>query len=722
MIPPQNGIIGFMRIEITEKCGIVGVYSENGNAPVLARRALLSLQHRGQEAAGIAIFTPNQCIERRIGHGLIIHALPEEVVDNLGKAKTASAHNRYSTTEGKQIDNYNIQPIHLRFAGLEIAVTHNGNLFNINSLLDVVERDVKNPSDSRLLGLRLLDQRKKHSSWLETFRETLPEITNYGSASLVAVTNDGDLFGIKDIRSIRPLCLGELPDGWILASETVALDMVNANFVRELVSGEIVRIDKHGEISSSFYGEPKAPKPCIFEGAVYLARPDSFMNGKRNRTTRENAGKLLAQRIRNKGINPDVVVPVLDSGLPAAMGTSRELNKPLEIAVTTDHYIGRTFICPGQDSRLNAVSGKHNFTPEGITGKEVVFVDDSGVRLNTSPRINAGLREVGAKKTHDGFASPPVVDNCDLGIDTPTKKELPASTWKNLPLSEIEKNVATIVGADTVTYLPIEDLAKAAGMKPDDFCCHCFGGPHPVREERITFRQKERRIQGKPRITVFISGNGTNLQEIIDRVERKEIDAKIISVVSNETDAYGLTRARKHNINTETIPSKGYLKDVTKRKAYEQRLIEYLEKSQPDIIVLAGWMVILGNKILEKCQELEIPVINLHPALLTRDNESEINTSRGKIPVIRGTHAIKDAFDQNLPVSGVTVHQLLPGTNFDTGPIILQEEVRRKKDETLDEWERRIHQAEYRVLPTALSRVINVIKHNIDISKGGFPW
>jgi folate-dependent phosphoribosylglycinamide formyltransferase PurN len=183
-----------------------------------------------------------------------------------------------------------------------------------------------------------------------------------------------------------------------------------------------------------------------------------------------------------------------------------------------------------------------------------------------------------------------------------------------------------------------------------------------------------------------------------------------------------MKKAQKHNISTSSIPSYGKLKNPEKRLEYEQELINKIKQNTPDVIVLAGWMLILGDKFLQTMQEMEIPVLNLHPALLTNDNQQFVTTSRGQVPVLRGTHAIQDAYNQKLPVSGVTVHQLIPGQIFDAGPIILQEEVRKKEEETIEEWEKRIHDAEYRILPTALKRVLHVIKNNIDVSKGDFPW
>ena len=330
------------------------------------------------------------------------------------------------------------------------------------------------------------------------------------------------------------------------------------------------------------------------------------------------------------------------------------------------------------------------------------------------------MKDAGAKSISDANASPPVVNHCDLGVDMKSK-DLPAAEWKNEQLAVIEENMAKLTGAKSVTYLPIEETAKAFGSTPDTFCHFCFGGPHPIYDARESFRQKERLIRGKAKLAVFVSGNGTNLQNIIEGINRGNLDAKIVEVISNKPDAYGLTRAKNNNISTGVIPSHGRLKDIQKRDKFEEELFAEINKTSPDIIILAGWMVVLSDDFIAKSQQMEIPIINLHPALLTTGNNQEVMTSRGKIPVIRGAHAIQDAYEQDLQVSGVTVHQILPGP-FDTGPVILQEEVRRIKGESAEEWEKKIHAAEYRILPTALKRIIHIMKQGIDVSDGKFPW
>ncbi|HLL61252.1 MAG TPA: phosphoribosylglycinamide formyltransferase [Candidatus Nitrosocosmicus sp.] len=239
---------------------------------------------------------------------------------------------------------------------------------------------------------------------------------------------------------------------------------------------------------------------------------------------------------------------------------------------------------------------------------------------------------------------------------------------------------------------------------------------------QIALPRKEREIIGKPKVTVLISGNGSNLQEIIDEVENGSIDATLVNVISNVPEAYGLTRARDHGIPDILLPSRGKMRDVEARKAYESELLTVLDQERPDIIVLAGWMMIVGDELLTELQNREIVVMNLHPALLTPDASPTVHTSFGELPVIRGAHAIEEAYNLNLPGSGVTVHQVLPGQGYDVGPIILTKEVERTMDDTLDTWRKKIHEAEHEVLPKALNKVLGVISQNIDASKGEVLW
>src|SRR6266404_3605342 len=362
--------------EIREKCGVVGVWTTDTYAPYIARRALASLQHRGQESAGLSVLNPDGKISTYKNMGLVPHVLTESVLKKLGFGHMAIAQNRYATFGGSHVGY--AQPIAMTHGKYQLSIGHNGNIPNIANLKQQLSDKFTASGDTETMAALIHKERKNYASWEEALIHVLPQCQ--GAYSLVMLTNDGTIFGIRDPYGIRPLCLGRLENGWIIASEYAALDTIDAEYVREVKPGEILKISKEGKLASYFFGEPKRPQYCLFE-CVYFARPDSFINGIRIRAGREASGHLLGKRIKQRGITPDVVVPTFDSGYPAAKGVAHELGLPMVDAITTSHYVGRTFIQPGQSNRITAVNGKHNIVPDEIIGKKVVIVDDSAVRL-----------------------------------------------------------------------------------------------------------------------------------------------------------------------------------------------------------------------------------------------------------------------------------------------------------------------------------------------------
>lgn len=705
---------------LTEKCGVIGVWCGENFATYYVRKGLSTLQHRGQESAGISIFDQSENkIRTYKGMGLVPSVLKAEALKALGESLCAIGHNRYSTAGSSS--ECNAQPITIKKGRFQISIGHNGNIPDFEYLGEYLdEKNMENEtSDTPVVAKLLLQERSKYKDWDDTLKNVLPLIR--GAFCFVIMTEDGAIYGTRDPYGIRPFCLGKLDNGWIMASESVAIDLNHGEFMRDIKPGEIVKISYDGNLSSLFFGEPKRPQNCIFE-YIYFSRPDSFENGLRVRYGREKSGRFLAQRIMKKKIKAHAVVPVFDSGFPAAKGTAMELGLPMVDAITVSHYIGRTFIQPGHENRMAAVNGKHNIIPDEIMGKSIIVVDDSAVRLTTSRRLCRELKNAGARNVYMVFASPPVVSQCDMGINMRTKKELPAGQWENEPFEVIEKNVAETIGADGVVYLPIEETASAFGGKKDKFYHYPFGGPHPLRDKQYEFPKKRRKIKSKAKLAVFISRRGMNLQEIIRQINNGDIEAGVTAVISSKPDSNGLKVAEENNVQTFIIPYEGDINDKVKRKEYDKQLFEVVRKSGADIIVLAGWTFVLGDEFLKSAEALEVPVLNLHPALLTDDFEERAATSRGIIPVIRGTAAIREAFDKKLPVSGVTVHQILPKKYFDTGPVVLKEEVRLNKEDTLESFEKKIHETEYRVLPTAIKRVIHVMKEGVDVSRGDFFW
>ncbi len=704
-------------LKLKEKCGVVAVWTSSMHASYYARRASASLQHRGQESAGMSVLNPTGKISTHKGMGLVPHVLTEDVLKKLGNGKAAIAQNRYGTFGKSSMET--AQPIEIRYHKLHLVLGHNGNIPDVSNIRKKFDVGKKRQSDTALIAFLITKERHKYTSWEETLIHVLPEFR--GAYCLVILTNDGSLFGIRDPYGIRPLCLGRLKDGWIIASESAALDTIGAEFVRDVKPGEIIKIDAQGKLHSYFFGEPKRPQNCLFE-YIYFSRPDSFLNGRRVRTGREESGRLLGKRIKEKKIVPDVIVPTFDSGYPAAKGVAEILKIPTVDAITTSHYVGRTFIQPGQSNRIAAVNGKHNIIPDDISGKKVVIVDDSGVRLTTSTALAKKFKEAGAKEIYIAFASPPVVDQCDLGIDMRAIKELPAAQFQNNTLSILEDKIANYVGCDEVIYLPIEETAQAFGGKKEDFYWYTFGGPHPIRGTQEIFPKMKKKVSEKLKICVFISGKGTFVQDIIDGVKKGDIAAEICEVLSNKKDAYGIARAKNHNIPTEIISYEGKLSDKAARKTYEEKLIEHVKKLRPNVILLSNWQLILGDTFLKEMQKLEIPVINHHPALLTNDASNTVATSRGVIPVLRGASVWEETFAKKLPLSGISVHQVLPGDNFDVGPVILKAEVRIRQDDTFESWRKRMDEIEHMLLPAAMKRIIHVMSYNLNISKGDFPW
>lgn len=698
-------------------CGVIGVSTTSNHASYFVRRGLAALQHRGQESAGISVIKANNQIKTYKGMGLVPQVITETILNDLGDSKLGIGHTRYGTTGASTLDN--AHPVEVQDGKYTLSIIHNGNLPDITNLREELNDYDEHTSDTILVAKLLLKKRPLFTSWEETLEHVLPEC--HGSYNFIILTNDNSLFAIRDPFGIWSLSLGKREDGWVVASESAALDAINADFVRNVAPGEIIKLTPDGKIYSYFFGPAKHPQHSLFE-YVYFARPDSFINGKRVRSGREKSGEYLGQRIKEKGLELDAVVPTFESGYPAAKGVARVLNLPMVDAITTSNYVGRTFIQPGQENRIKAVNGKHNIVGDEIVGKKIVVVDDSAVRMTTSKALIQELREAGAKEVYLGIASPPVVNQCDMGIDMRSKKDLPASDFQDSPLEIIEKNIASIVGADGMIYLPIDDTTKAMGGDKEYFYWYPFGGPHPIRSKQQVFPKLKQPIGAKPKICVFISGKGTFLQDIIDGIANKEIKAEITCVLSNKKDAYGLVRAAEHNISTKIMEYEGKLTDKEARKNYEEQLVAFVEEMKPNLIILSGWQMVLSDTFLKAMQKKEIAVINQHPGLLSSKNEETVATSRGLIPVMRGAHVAQETFDKKLQVSGITIHQVLPGDTYDVGPVIMKAEVRIKPTDTFATWKAKMDETEHQLLPTAVKRVLHILQNNIDISKGDFPW
>jgi len=447
-----------------DECGVLGIFSKTSRN--LSRRVafgLISLQHRGQESAGIAAYD-----EGKVRHykemGLVQDVFNNDILEGL-KGTISVGHVRYSTTGESHVSN--AQPLVINYRGGSIALTHNGNLVNADKIRDELELSgsiFQTSIDTEVIANLIA---KNYSlGFKESILKTVQQIK--GAFALVIVC-EGKLIGVRDPNGLRPLCIGKLPDGGlVLSSESCALDVVGAELVRDVKNGEMVIIDENG-IESITYDDSKRVAHCIFE-YVYFARPDSIIDGVSVSSSRRCAGKTLA--IEHPA-EADIVIAVPDSGIDAAIGFAQESGIPYGIGLIKNKYIGRTFIQPDQESRELAVRLKLNVLKENIKGKRVVVVDDSIVRGTTSRKIVDALKNAGATEVHMRVSSASVKYPCFFGIDTPNRKQLVGS-------SKSDDEVRELIGADSLGYISVKGLLESVGKTNCDMCTACFDGDYPM--------------------------------------------------------------------------------------------------------------------------------------------------------------------------------------------------------------------------------------------------
>ena len=453
--------------KLHDECGLFGVF-DHPEAANLAYLGLYALQHRGQESAGIAA-TDGQTLHVEKAMGWVADVFGPDRLRRL-PGRAAIGHVRYSTAGSSTLRN--AQPISASFSRGSIALGHNGNLVNAEALrkeLESLGAIFQSTSDSEVI-LHLIARSRK-PRFVDRFIDALAQIE--GGYALVALTNK-KLIGVRDPLGIRPLVLGDLDGKPILASETCALDIIGARFVRDIEHGEMVVIDVDGVTSVKPFPAKQA-RPCIFE-YVYFARPDSVVNGRSVYNVRKRMGQRLA---RETGVEADVVVPVPDSGVPAALGYAQEAGLPFEMGIIRNHYVGRTFIQPTQATRESSVRMKLSPNRSVLAGKRVMLIDDSIVRGTNSVRVVRMVREAGAAEVHLRSASPPIMWPDFYGIDMPDREKLLAA---NHSVDEIAK----ILGVDSMGYLSIDGLYWAMDSAPRDpvtpqFTDHYFTGDYPTR-------------------------------------------------------------------------------------------------------------------------------------------------------------------------------------------------------------------------------------------------
>jgi amidophosphoribosyltransferase len=444
-----------------ESCGVFGIYASGIDIARLIFFALFALQHRGQESAGIAVTDGNE-IRIHTAMGLVSQAFTENDLALL-KGYIGIGHNRYSTTgSSKQA---NAQPIIAKSEGLTIALAHNGNILNTKVLHDELqERGYRfySTTDSEVIANLILASSGK--SWEEKIRRAMRRLQ--GVYSLTIMVQD-KLIGVRDPLGVRPLCLGTVDGGWVIASESCALDHIGAQFVREIAPGEIVIIDKDGVKSSQRRNGRKAL--CIFE-YIYFARPDSVIEGRLLYQARQAMGEMLAQEYP---VDADLVMGVPDSATAAGTGYSEASGIPYCEGLLKNRYVGRTFIEPDQRIRELGVQLKFNPLSRIIAGKRLVVIDDSIVRGTTTPHVVKLLKKAGAEEVHLRICAPPIRYPCFFGVDMATKWELIAAR-KTVP------EIREFLGANSLGYLSLDGLIQAVDLPRDIFCLACFTGDYPI--------------------------------------------------------------------------------------------------------------------------------------------------------------------------------------------------------------------------------------------------
>jgi len=471
----MNSKLTFADDHFHDYCGVVGVYGHE-EAAKLAYLGLYALQHRGQESAGIVSSDGFELHAHR-AMGEVEEIFKPDVLNKL-PGSAAIGHTRYSTAGDKAL--LNAQPIMIDCNKGKIALGHNGNLTNAAEWRRRLEHRgsiFQTNSDTEVVVHLLARSQARNLSG--ALGDALNQVE--GAYSLVVLTPD-ELYAVRDPRGFRPLNLGKLsePGGgetWIVASETCAFDLLNAHYVREIEPGEMVRISKSG--IESFHFAPEKPHQfCIFEH-VYFARPDSVIFGRSVNQSREMLGRLLA---REHPVEADIVVPVPDSGVPAAIGYAMESQIPFRMGLIRNHYIGRTFIEPSQAIRNFGVKLKLNPVRSLIEGQRVILVDDSIVRGTTSRKIVRMVRETGAREVHVRISCPPTISPCYYGVDTPTREELIASS--NTP-----EEICKFLGADSLGYVSMGALKQAVADTDGRFCTSCYTGVYPTDLVQLEVRE-----------------------------------------------------------------------------------------------------------------------------------------------------------------------------------------------------------------------------------------
>jgi len=448
--------------KLREECGVFGIYG-HPDAARLTYLGLYALQHRGQESCGIVVSTGEQLLSER-GMGYVSEAFDQTRLDRL-PGPSAVGHVRYSTAG--EVSIRECQPLLVTCQHGQIAVCHNGNLPFAREERKRLEREGAIFSSTADTEVVLHGVARSHAARVA---EAIPEVLRdtEGAFSMLFLT-PSELIAIRDPRGFRPLALGRLGDAWVIASETCAFDLIDAKYVRDIEPGEMVVVNEEG-LRSSHPLAPQRHAMCIFEH-VYFSRPDSMIFGQSVNRSRHKMGKRLAIE---QPVDADIVVPVPDSGVPAAIGYSAESGLPFRFGLVRNHYVGRTFIEPKHSIRSFGVRIKLNPVRHLIENKRIALIDDSIVRGTTSKKIVRMVREAGAKEIHVRISCPPTISPCYYGVDTPNKSDLIAA---NMSVEEIRR----FIGADSLGYLSLNGMQEATGISADESCVACWNERYPTR-------------------------------------------------------------------------------------------------------------------------------------------------------------------------------------------------------------------------------------------------
>ncbi|MGV0432623.1 amidophosphoribosyltransferase [Corynebacterium sp. 20_84] len=463
--------------EPREECGVFGVWAPGEDVSKLTYFGLFALQHRGQEGAGIAVGDEGRIVVFK-DSGLVSQVFDEAILDAL-QGDVAIGHTRYSTAGSGKWEN--VQPMFRTSPnGTDVSLAHNGNLVNFKTLEDeAVRRKLVSAegvegqgssSDTAVVSALLADGVRDDRTLLDSARDLLPTLKG---AFCLVFTDGNTLYAARDPHGVRPLSLGRLEQGWVVASETAALDITGASFVRDIDPGELIAIDESGIHTERF--ADATPKTCVFE-YVYIARPDSVVEGQTVNATRLEIGRRLSHVAPVDG---DIVMPVPESGTPAAIGYAEESGIPFAQGLMKNAYVGRTFIQPSDTLRQLGLRLKLNPVREIIEGKSLVVVDDSIVRGNTQRKLIRMLREAGAAEVHVRIASPPVKWPCFYGIDFASPGELIANNAGG-DEEAVAENICRVIGADSLAFVSIDDMIASTGKPANNLCAACFDGHYPL--------------------------------------------------------------------------------------------------------------------------------------------------------------------------------------------------------------------------------------------------